>query len=71
MKQPDRTPAKPWQFIAGNEASGVTVSPKRLTASICAGRLDEYTVNCMIATVETAKILNRIAGKHDHHGVPS
>lgn len=69
--KPDFTPAQPWRFIAGDVVARAPVVPKRLTSTICAGRLDKYTIDCMIATVETAKILNRIAGKHDHHGVPS
>lgn len=71
MKPPDFTPAQPWRYITEKGQMSVIVNPHRLTASICAGRLQKDSIDLMIATVETAKILNRIAGKHDHHGVPS
>lgn len=71
MKPLDFTPAIPWKFVVGDQVAGVVVTPRRLTAAICGGRLEPYTIQVMMATVETAKILNRITDKHEHHGVPS
>lgn len=65
----DHTPARLWFYIVGAQAIS-KVTPQRLTATICAGRMEKKTIDMLIAVVETAKILNRITEKdHEHDGV--
>lgn len=62
------TPAAPWQYVVGERVVGVKTTPRSLMVAICGGRLEPYTITVMIVVVETAKILNRITDKHEHHG---
>lgn len=68
MIRVDFTPASPWRYVIGERVVGVRITPKSLTVAIIGGRLEPYTITVMIVVVETAKILNRITDKPEHHG---
>lgn len=68
MTRVDFTPATPWRYVVGERVAGVRITPRSLLVAICGGRLEPYTITVMIVAVETAKIMNRITDKHEHHG---
>lgn len=62
------TPARLWLYVVGNQAVGVHINPKRVTEFILRGRMQPYTIDILLAVVETSKIINKITGKDPHHG---
>lgn len=66
----DHAPWRPWYYIVGEQVIS-KVTPQRLTATICAGRMEKRTIDMLIAVVEVSKIINKMTEKDLHDGVKS
>lgn len=62
-------PCMLWHYIVGPYVSPLKISPSYLTTVILNGRSTPQLIDSYLAVIEVAKIINRMLGRAEFHGV--